>query len=154
MARQTALIKISGDLVNSQEVIQWIKEISQEFFTVICIGGGTQINEAFINSGIAIGTHGPLGRETNTFLERQLARDILESNQSDLQDALSEQNISASVIIPTLDIGTVLCHVNGDIFILSAYHGYNKLYIVTTKERVDTKELEFAKYPKISIKGF
>ena len=127
MARQTALIKISGDLINSQEVIQWIKEISQEYFTVICVGGGTQINEGFINSGIALGTHGPLGRETNTFFERQLARDILESNQSDLQDTLAQQNISASVVIPTLDIGTVLCHVNGDIFVLAAYHGYSKL---------------------------
>ena len=154
MARKTALIKISGDLINSQEVIQWIKEISQESFTVICVGGGTQINEAFINSGIALGTHGPLGRETNTFLERQLARDILESNQSDLQDTLAKQNISASVVIPTLDIGTVLCHVNGDRLVLAAYHGYNKLYIVTKKERVATKELEFTKYPKISIKGF
>ena len=46
MARQTALIKISDDLINSQEVIQWIKEISQEYFTVICVDGGTQINKA------------------------------------------------------------------------------------------------------------
>lgn len=154
MSRKTALLKISGDLIDSKEVLQWIKEISKEFFTVVCVGGGTQINEAFKKNGIVTGVHGPLGRETNTFHERQLARDILETNQCMLQDALTVNDISASVVIPTLDIGTVLCHVNGDVFVLAAYHGYDELYIVTTKERVDTKELAFVKYPKITIKGF
>ena len=154
MSRRTALLKISGDLIDSKEVLQWIKKISKEFFTVVCVGGGTQINEAFKKNGIVIGVHGPLDRETNTFHERQLARDILETNQCLLQDALTVNNISASVVIPTLDIGTVLCHVNGDVFVLTAYHGYDELYIVTTKDRVNTKELAFAKYPKIIIKGF
>ena len=61
MVRKTALIKISGDLLSKKEVIDKIREISKEYFTVITVGGGTQISEAFQKKGFHI-KFGPLGR--------------------------------------------------------------------------------------------
>lgn len=153
MARKTALIKISGDLLSKKEVIDKVREISQEYFTVITVGGGTQISEAFQQKGFAI-KFGPLGRETNLLEEKQLARDVLEKNQMEIQDFLAEEGIAATVIIPFVDIASVLCPINGDIFVMAAYLGFDKLFILTLREREDKKRAEFEKYPKVEVVGF
>ena len=149
MARKTALVKVSGDLCKRDEVIEWIRILAAEYFVVICVGGGTQINEAFEAAGIKVRKHGPLGRETEGFKERQLARDVLEENQEELQDLLAARGITATVVIPVLEIGSVLCHINGDIFILTGYLGFDKIYVLTCEDRVKGKKVEFKKYPKI-----
>ena len=64
---------------------------------VILVGGGTQINRAFEEAGLKPGKHGPLGRETNSFKERQLARDTLEYNQAELQDLLASKYFLADL---------------------------------------------------------
>jgi len=153
MTRKKALIKISGDLLAKKDVIAKIREISREYFTVITVGGGTQINEAFEQRGFPI-KFGPLGRETNSLEEKQLARDILEKNQIETQDFLTKENISATVVIPFVDIASIACPINGDTFALTAYLGFDNLYIFTLKERVDEKRKEFEKYPKIEVIGF
>src|SRR3989344_4646947 len=95
MARKTALVKVSGDLCTSTSFIALIRDIAKEYFTVICVGGGSQINAAFQQHGFSVGVHGPLGRETTTFQERQVARDVLENNQAELQDVFARMNIVA-----------------------------------------------------------
>ena len=135
-------------------VLGWVERLAREYFVVVCVGGGTQINEAFTKAGLPVGMFGPLGRETDSFQERQLARDVLEQNQVGIQDRLAEIGVHVSVVIPVLDIGTVLCHVNGDQFVLTAYHGFDVLYIVTTPDRVEGKSKSFAPYPKIQVVGF
>lgn len=136
------------------EVLQWIKKLSKKYYVVVCVGGGTQITEGFARANLPGGTFGPLGRELQTFEERQLARDILEKNQLGLQDRLAGIGANVDVVIPVLDIGDVLCHVNGDQFIITAYFGFDILYVVTTHERANKKKEFFALYPKIKIKGF
>lgn len=152
MARRTAFVKISGDLIDKESVLQWLKSIASEFFTVVCVGGGTQISKAFSEKGFPI-EFGPQGRITKTFEERQLARDVLEKNQVYVQDILAENSIVATVIIPVLDIASVLNHVNGDDFALLAT-GFDEVYILTLENRVSTKEEQFRDYPKISVVGF
>ena len=153
MARKTALIKISGDLLSKKEVIDKIKEISKEYFTVITVGGGTQISEAFQEKGFPIKFE-PLGRETESLEKKQLARDILEKNQMEIQDFLAEEGIAATVIVPFVDVASVLCPINGDIFVLATYLGFDSLYIFTLKEREEQKRKDFEKYPKIKVIGF
>ncbi|GEM_PF-647833 len=153
MPRKNCLVKISGDALGS-ETLDWIKDLSSDNFVVVCVGGGTQINEAFIEAGLPVGKFGPLGRETQTFQERQLARDVLEKNQAAVQDELALRGVYASVVIPVLDIGTVLCHINGDQFVLAAYHGFDSIFVVTTIERVEEKAKLFAPYQKIVVVGF
>jgi len=153
-ARQPVLVKVSGDLCLRADVIEYIRKLAAEYYVVIVVGGGTQINRAFEEAGLKPGKHGPLGRETNSFKERQLARDVLECNQAELQDLLASHGINAMVVIPVLDIGSVLCHVNGDIFVLTVYHGFDKIFIFTLEDRVKSKKKELKDYPKIEIIGF
>ncbi len=167
MGRETALVKLSGDLVNRADVLAWLRELAKEYFLVIVSGGGAQINEEFEKRGYGR-NYGPLGRVCRTFGEKQLARDILETNQADLQDLLAREGISAIVVIPVLDIASVLCHVNGDIFVLTAYLGFDKLFVHTLQSRVGAKKeqlsrlwavFEGEKYgqkfpPKIEVVGF
>jgi len=154
MPRRTAFVKISGDLCSEDAVFEWIRKLVREYFVVICIGGGTQINKAFTQQGIPFSKHGPLGRETKTFKERQIARDVLEQNQVKIQDLFAARGITATVIIPVLDIGSVLCHVNGDIFVLTAYLGFDKVCVLTSRDRVERKKEQFARYPRIEVFGF
>ncbi len=140
MVKPNAFVKISGNLLEKEEVIEWLKDISKQYFLAICIGGGEQINEAFKKKGFDI-KFGPLGRITESLEERQLARDILEKNQAFIQDLVDEKGISARVIIPVDDIATVLCHVNGDVKLLAAYNGYHRLFMLTSKDMVKKKRL-------------
>ncbi len=154
MSRKNCLIKISGDMIIEEGVLNWIKKLSKNYFVVICVGGGTQINEVFQNNGISRAEFGPLGRETKSLNEKQLARDTLEKNQAEIQDRLAKLGIYVNVVIPVMDIATVLCHVNGDQYLLTAYHGFDRLYVVTTKDRVKKKKSFFAPYQKIEVIGF
>ena len=153
MSRKNCLVKVSGDMFNN-DVLQWIKTLSQKYFVVVCVGGGTQINEAFEKANLPVGNFGPLGREANSFKERQLARDVLEKNQTEVQDRLDEIGARVSVVFPVLDIGSVLCHINGDQFVITAYHGFDILYIVTTCQRANKKKEFFASYPKVEVMEF
>lgn len=154
MGRQTALVKISGDLCRRDDVLEWIRRLSVEYFTVILVGGGTQINEAFEKAGFKIPKHGPLGRETESFKQSQLARDVLEENQEEIQNLLASRGVMATVVIPVLDIGSVLCHINGDTYILTAYLGFDKIHVLTYNNRVAAKKRQFKKYLKIEVIGF
>lgn len=151
--RKTAFVKISGDLISREDVLAWIKSIADDYFVVICSGGGTQINDEFAKRNIPV-KFGPLGREIENFEDRQFARDILERNQEEIQDLLETKNIKATVVIPVLDIGSVLCHVNGDVYTKAVYLGFDKIYILTLSNRVEKKKEEFNKFPKIEIIGF
>ena len=163
MARKTALVKLSGDLISRPDVLAWLRELAKDHFVVVISGGGAQINAEFEARGFGR-NYGPLGRETRSFEERQLARDILEMNQRDMQDLLAREKIPAIVLIPVLDLGSVLCHVNGDVFVLTAYLGFSRLFILTFNDRVEQKSVQFRRLwvafggaeipPKIEIVGF
>src|SRR3989338_3195621 len=165
--RKTALVKLSGDLINRADVLAWLRELATAYYVVVVCGGGLQINEQFEARGFGK-NYTTLGRETRSFDERQLARDILEKNQAEIQDLLAREGIPAVVLIPVLDIGSVLCHVNGDIFVLTAYLGYDKLFILTLESRVGAKNRRLRNIwaafdsgrfnedfpPKINVVGF
>jgi acetylglutamate kinase len=151
--RKNLFVKVSGDLSLSPAFIEYLRTVTTSYFTVICVGGGTQINESLQQKGIVPGPHGPMGRELPTFELRQTARDVLEKNQSDLQDKLASLGINAVVIIPVLDLGSVLCHVNGDEMVKTAYIGFDQLVVVTTADRVAKKSEEFTGLSKIKVIG-
>jgi hypothetical protein len=145
---------VSGDEYVDPDFIAWIKELSLTSWVVICVGGGTQINEVFDRRGFPVKPHGPLGREMDTFEQRQLARDILETNQLALQNRLAEENVHVTVEIPFITVGSVLCPINGDEMVRTVYLGYDVLYVVTTPQRQHTKIVTFQDLPKVRIKTF
>jgi acetylglutamate kinase len=149
--RMNLFVKVSGDLCLKESFLAYLRTITRDYFTVICVGGGTQINETLLKRGIQPGPHGPMGRELNSFKLRQVARDVLEENQSRLQDKLADLGIVAVVIIPVLDLGSVLCHVNGDEMVRTAYIGFDHLVVITTKDRVEKKAGEFFGLNKVEV---
>ena len=154
MARKTAFAKLTGDLADDREdVLDWLGKLTEDYFLVICPGGGTRITDAFKQRGWDF-KFGPLGREIETFEGRQLARNELEINQREMQDRLALRKIQATVIIPVLDIGSVLCHVNGDLFVKMSYLGYNDLFVATLHDRAEKKRMEFGDLPKVQVVSF
>ncbi|MFM2414970.1 MAG: hypothetical protein RI911_663 [Candidatus Parcubacteria bacterium] len=152
--RKNAFVKVSGDLLEHPRVLKWLKRLGRQFHVVVCTGGGTQINEALEQAGYQLRKHGPLGRELETFAERQLARNVLEQNKAALEDRFAREHIHAQVVVPVLEIGGVLCHVNGDTFLQTAYIGFDVLFVVTTKDRGVTKRDAFVHLPKVRVRLF
>src|SRR4030043_1844223 len=152
MLKKNCLVKISGDMI-SEKVLLWIKKLSKNYPVVICVGGSSQINEAFKKIGLPVSKFGPLGRELKNLKEKQLAKDVLEKNKTKIQSLLKKVRIKAKVVIPVLDVSGVLCHLNGDQFVLSAYLGFDDLYVITTKERFTKKKELFASFPKVKVVG-
>ena len=138
----------------NEKVLLWLKKLTKNYSVVICVGGSSQINEAFGKVGFPISKFGPLGRELENLKEKQLAKDVLEKNKTKIQSLLKKFEIKAKIVIPVLNISGVLCHLNADQFVLSAYLGFDDLYVITTKERFAEKKKKFASYPKIQVVGF
>ena len=138
----------------SERVLQWIKNLSKKYSVVVCVGGSTQINKAFEKAGFPVSKFGPLGRESKSLKEKKLAKDILKKNKIELQNRLKVIGTRTKVVTPVFKIGNVLCHINGDNFVLLAYLGFDILYVVTVDERVEQKKEYFKPYPKIQVVGF
>lgn len=147
-------IKVSGDEYLNPAFRTWVKELSRTSWVVICVGGGTQINEEFTRRGFLVKKHGPLGREVSTPEEQQVQCAVLELNRATLQNWLAEENVFVTVEIPVVMIGTVLCPVNGDQMVRTVYLGFDDLYIVTTPDRAEGKQKMFSDLTKVKIKTF
>ena len=142
--KPNAAVKLSGNLIGREDVIAWIRELSQTHSVRICIGGGEQINAEFTKRGWPI-KFGPLGRITRNNEERQVARDILEDNAADVEDFLDTENVNARVFIPVLDheVGDVFPHVTGDVQVFAIHNGYDKIFVLTLDSRVEKKRIFF-----------
>lgn len=149
--RQNVLIKISGDLVKDERTLNFIAERARGNFVVVISGGGTEISEELKAAGIKF-EFGPAGRITD-YAGRQIARDILERHQAQLQDEFITRGINVVVVIPVIEIGTVLCHINGDDFLKLGYNSFDALYCFTRLEKIQDKENVFREYPKIRVIG-
>ncbi|MDO8260214.1 MAG: hypothetical protein Q7T50_01800 [Candidatus Magasanikbacteria bacterium] len=148
MFKPNGLIKISGDGLENKEVLDYLREFSRKYSTVIIVGGGSDINEAFKRRGYSI-DFCPMGRIMETLEERQLARNMLEKNQAKFQDQLDEKGIIARVEIPFREIGTVSCPENGDLTVLSGYIGFDKIVIFTREKMVKKKKSWLKKVAKV-----
>lgn len=156
--RKNIFVKVSGDVVTNAQFRAWVTQLATTAHVVVCVGGGTAITKALTNAGYVSQdkppVFGPLGRELATFAERKLARDVLEDQQQELQDALAAEGTHVLVEMPVLSIGTVLCHINGDTMVETVYLGFDELYVVTTPERQENKQAQFAHLPKVSVVSF
>ena len=140
MVKPNVCVFISGDLIQREDAIKELKKYHDDYSVAICTGGGKQINQAFKERGFEV-DFGPLGRNTKTLEERQLARDILEQNQARIQDLLDEHKVHARVFIPVWNIADVLCPMGKEVMLLATYIGYDLVLIFTFESRVREKEM-------------
>ena len=153
--RKKIFIKVTGDLADDREdVLDFMEGKCRDGFTVICFGGGTRISDALDRNKIPNHFVPGVGREIDTFEGEQIARDELELNQRTMQDMLAARGVMATIVIPVWDIGTVLCHLNGDTLVEAAYHGFDELYVLTLEGREEKKRELFAHLPKVEIVVF
>ena len=152
---KTIFMKASGDLVLHPDFIEAITKQSQENHVVVCVGGGGQINRTFaeLGTGEDKERHGPLGRELKTLTQKNIAKEVLENHKTQLEAVLQAGNIDATVLIPVLDIDGIMCHINGDQMVRAVYIGFDELYVFTTDERLEKKNLEFDDLPKVRVIG-
>lgn len=152
----TVFVKVSGDEFQSKAFFKWLEQFKGSKAVVICVGGGTQINEAFAREGLPDDTpHGPMGRETKNYREYHLARKVLERNQQMLKQYLIQHKLhSFRVIIPMLTLGNELVHVNADQMVRNAYIGFERTFVITTPDRVENKKSEFRDILEFSQPGY
>jgi hypothetical protein len=144
MSKPNVLVKVSGDLIGNTMLNEWIEELTRSNSVVVIVGGGHQINNHFRKCQGHVQQFGPMGREINNFHDRQAARAILEENQAVYQDYFDRYHIPVRVAVPVFMAGDVLCHVNGDMYALLSYNGFDEIYVVTLPERVVEKERYFS----------
>lgn len=147
---QKCFVKASGDVFLNEAFLTWVVHLARDNWVVISIGGGTQINDALAALGIASDKHPQLGRET-TAEGYAIALKVLEKNKSDLEWQLRQRNAIAEVVIPVITMAGHTCHVDGDLMVLNAYWGFDELYVVTTRDRVEAKEKLFADLTKVMV---
>ncbi len=162
---KNTFVKIPCDLLGMEEVFAFLATVEKLcHHLVVCVGGGSQISQALREEGIE-SAFGSLGREITDDRGRAIALKILNGNVGRFNAGLAEREIRATVLTPVLEIGGVLCGVlclvNGDIYTLSAYHGFSQLFVLTTADRLEEKKQQFARFGaclvpqgKIEIVGF
>lgn len=145
------LVKASGDIKNKKSFKNFVIDLAKTSFVVVIVGGGTEISERLTKTGYDIRFDDIHGRITETWEERKIAREVLEKNAKNLQDAFVGKGV---IVLPSIiDIAGVTCPINGDNYIKAAYLGFDQFYVFTLADRVDAKKNIFENYPKVNIVG-
>lgn len=156
-------IKVSGDAVLKSnerllcEIIKW--SLTEGETVVMCIGGGTQITSTIRNYKF-----GKLGREIQGSIDQKIAEKILRQNA---KYATKEMNLikrewfrqsrasnNTTIISPIIKVGGIKCLINGDQLALASYHGFDKIFIITSDSRLNKKKRVFQPYGKIEVIPF
>ena len=149
---KNVLFKVSGDLHEHPRVIDFIKQKSKDSYVVVICGGGTQINKAITKAGYKI-NFSDQGRITATLEERQIARDVLEKIQTEMQEDFIRQGINAHVWKPVINVSSLIVHINGDIAVQTLYLAFDEIYVYTLTERLRKKMDFFKEWPKVKVIG-
>jgi len=145
------LVKVSGDLGNDERFYDWLSSIinpADKLF-VLC-GGGTLITEVLEQQSIPF-EFGPNGREIQSPEGKDLARLALETQRTIVVKRLQEKAIDATVLIPVTEIGDKICHINGDNYAIALYPNFDRIIIVTSKERVKSFPRKFTKIAVVHL---
>jgi hypothetical protein len=138
--KQTALIKCSSRLLGRNDVLERVHTIGETYALRFLGGGGEQISAAFEERGWE-NKFGPFGRICVDFDQRLLAENILKKNAADFEDQLQSSGVFAQMVLPVLDseVGQVTCHVNGDMYPVICYNGYDHFFVFTMEGDVEQK---------------
>ncbi|OGD97614.1 hypothetical protein A3A49_01685 [Candidatus Curtissbacteria bacterium RIFCSPLOWO2_01_FULL_38_11b] len=142
------LVKVSGDLVGSEQFYSWLSSVStpQTRLFILCGGGSAitaKLNEQHIGFQFT-----EAGREIETEEGSILAQQVLEGQKRFVEEKLQEKGIEATVFIPVVVIDGRICHMNGDLLVEALHPSFDKIYIVTLQQR--TKQFT-EKFDKIEV---
>lgn len=146
------LVKMSGDLIGNEDVLNWLNLASKGGDLTIYSGGETDIGRVFKEMGYPI-KFGPQGIICENFAQSFLAYHVLKNNKERLEGLLREKGIVATVEIPASFDGKVVTHRNGDDCLMEA-EGYFQKYMLTLKSRRGKKKKQLKHHPEITVIGF
>ena len=132
------LVKVSGDLVESEQFYSWLSSVStpQTRLFILC-GGGSAVTSKLNEKGVGF-RFTEAGREIETEEGRILAQQALEDQKKLVEGRLQGKGIKATVFIPVLMIPGKVCHMNGDLLVEALHPNFDKIYIVTLQHRTKT----------------
>lgn len=144
------LVKVSGDLVGSEQFYSWLSSVStpQTRLFILCGGGSAitaKLNEQHIGFRFT-----ESGREIETEEGSILAQQVLEDQKKCVEETLQEKGIEATVFIPVVVIHGKVCHMNGDLLVEALHPSFDKIYIVTLQQR--TKKIS-GQFNRIEVVG-
>lgn len=142
------LIKASGDVLNDEKFIKFVKERARQNKIVVICGGGTQISEALMKAGYKI-KYDAFGRVVKMQKEKKIVKNVLGKQRRTLEKSINSKNID--IIVPILQAGTVESHINGDNLVKAYYLGFDTIYVFTLKNRITGKKESFKDYPRVKI---
>ena len=139
------LVKVSGSLVSTELFYNWLLSIitSSDRLIVLC-GGGDAITEVLRKNDIPF-SFGPAGREIKSEEGKRLAWQALLKQKALVEEKLKEKGIRADVLIPVIEIGENIYHINGDSYAMALYPNFDKIFVVTLKRRIKSFPREFEK---------
>lgn len=139
--KKCALVKISGDAVEKEELYKELSSISKQYNLFIICGGSSAITAKLKENKI------PFRFENGERLiksekGRNLAYEALEEKCRFVENELHGRGIRASVRTPVIQFGNnKLGHVNGDNFVRMVHRNFDKVFIFTLNGR-DKSSLE------------
>jgi len=128
------LTKSSGDLIKDERLYKLPSIAGASDRSVLVVGGGTQITETLKKNGIKF-KFGPFGREIKSYRGRYLAWMVLREQKALAQKKLRERGIIAEVDIPVKKEGKIIYHFNADWYAIALSVNFDRVFIVTLKER-------------------
>jgi len=140
MIRKCALVKLSGDVAEREELYEELSSINKQYDLFIICGGGTAITAKLKEKRILFKFQGG-ERVIKSGKGRDLAYDALEGKRAFVESKLLEWGVGATVRSPAIKFGKKTCHVNGDNFVRMIHRNFDKVFIFTLKGR-DKSSLE------------
>ncbi len=131
MATKDALVKISGSVTEKEDLYQWLAILAKKYRLYILCGGGAAITDKLNEEKIPFKFKD--GRRIIKSEEgRKLAAEALEKKRVIVENELRRRGIPASVFSPVIKFGDKTCHINGDHFVMMAYHNFSKVFVATS----------------------
>lgn len=141
------LIKISGDLTQNKEVLEWLRKVNfVHSGIVVIVGGRTRINQRLKENECEYWFENGIRMHPNA-LSRFHARDVLQDIRDELRRALHYPR-NMEIQIPCIVIADTICHFDGDDYLRMLAPSFDDVYCLTVKGRIK-------KFPeRIKIKEF
>lgn len=145
------LVKVSGDLIESEPFYNWLTTLKtgNGHLFILC-GGGTAITTQLEEHNIPY-RFTATGREIDTAQGRIMAQNILEFQKKVVEKKLKDIGLTATVIIPSIPVEGDALHMNGDSMAEALHPNFDKIYVVTTEDRVKTFPAQLSKIEVIHL---
>jgi len=132
--KKSALVKVSGDVADKEELYGKLALISREYILYVICGAGSAITVNLRENNIPfrfMGGERVIGSQRG----KDIAYMVLAAKSSFLECQLRQRGIEALVCAPVIRFGDKICFVNGDTFVRMVRRNFSKVFVFALKGR-------------------